>query len=106
MGFLKCFEKASGLKLKLSKSSLYGVGVPQQEVNAMASFLRCRSCSLPFVYLGLSVSFNMNRVESWNPIFPFTKKSWNPIVEKFKEKLSFLESENVILELGKVMQQK
>ncbi|GKF06465.1 hypothetical protein Tco_0037133 [Tanacetum coccineum] len=54
MGFLKCFEKASGLKLKLSKSSLYGVGVPQQEVNAMASFL-----------------------------------SWNPIVEKFKEKLSF-----------------
>nr|GEW04608.1 glycerol-3-phosphate acyltransferase 1 [Tanacetum cinerariifolium] len=39
MGVIKCFEKAPGLKLNLSKSSLYGVGVPQQEVDAMASFL-------------------------------------------------------------------
>ncbi|GJX02450.1 putative RNA-directed DNA polymerase, eukaryota, reverse transcriptase zinc-binding domain protein [Tanacetum coccineum] len=33
---------------------------------------------LPFVYLGLPIGLNMNRVESWNAI-----------VEKFKEKLSF-----------------
>ena len=77
MGVLKCFEKASGLKINLSKSSLYGVGVSQQEVDAMASLLRCRSGKLPFVYLGLPVGSNMNRVASWNVV-----------VEKFKEKLS------------------
>ncbi|GJY13802.1 hypothetical protein Tco_0383111 [Tanacetum coccineum] len=62
---------------KKRKSSLYGVGVSQQEADAMASFLRCRSGSLPFVYLGLLVGLNMNRV-----------KSWNIVVEKLKEKLS------------------
>ncbi|GJR50975.1 transposon TX1 uncharacterized [Tanacetum coccineum] len=77
MRVLKCFEKASGLKINLSKSSLYGVGVSQQEVDAMAGFLRCHSGSLPFVYLGLPVGLNMNRVESWKTV-----------VDKFKEKLS------------------
>ena len=38
---LKCFEDASGLKVNLSKSRLFGVGVDIQEVVSVASYMNC-----------------------------------------------------------------
>ncbi|GJY46363.1 peroxidase 64 [Tanacetum coccineum] len=40
MWLLKCFEKASGLRINLSKSKLYGVGVSEVEVKEMAHILK------------------------------------------------------------------
>ncbi|GJS39203.1 putative RNA-directed DNA polymerase [Tanacetum coccineum] len=77
MWLLKCFEKASGLRINLSKSKLYGVGVSEVEVEEMAHMLKCRPGKLPFMYLGLPIGVNMNKAGSWGII-----------VEKFKDTLS------------------
>ncbi|MFS7999333.1 putative RNA-directed DNA polymerase [Helianthus anomalus] len=39
---LRCFYLASGLKVNLAKCSIYGIGVGDQEVQQMASYLRCK----------------------------------------------------------------
>ncbi|GJU26052.1 putative RNA-directed DNA polymerase, eukaryota, reverse transcriptase zinc-binding domain protein [Tanacetum coccineum] len=57
---LKCFEEASGLKVNLAKSKLYGVGVSIEEVEAVASLLCCIHDSIPFTYLGLPVGRKMH----------------------------------------------
>ncbi|GJR24032.1 putative RNA-directed DNA polymerase [Tanacetum coccineum] len=65
---LKCFEKASGLKVNIAKSRLYGVGVSRLDVEVVASSLGCDHGSLPFIYLGLPVGSKMNRVVGWNEV--------------------------------------
>ncbi|GKC11569.1 putative RNA-directed DNA polymerase [Tanacetum coccineum] len=57
---LKCFEEASGLKVNLAKSKLYGVGVSIEKVEAVASLLCCIHDSIPFTYLGLPVGRKMH----------------------------------------------
>ncbi|KAJ0427646.1 putative RNA-directed DNA polymerase [Helianthus annuus] len=74
---LRCFNLASGLRVNLSKCSLYGVGVGDHEVSDMAYVLRCRAGSFPFRYLGLLVGANMNLV-----------KNWDPVIKLFKNRLS------------------
>ena len=54
-----------------------GIGTPNDEVQLLASKLRCKSGSLPFSYLGLPVG---GKVRS--------KQLWNPVVANFKSKLS------------------
>ncbi|GKC77815.1 retrotransposon protein, putative, ty1-copia subclass [Tanacetum coccineum] len=56
---LNCFEEASGLKVNLSKSRLFGIGVDLSEVEDVASSLNCSHDSIPFLYLGLPVGKNM-----------------------------------------------
>ncbi|GKD33697.1 putative RNA-directed DNA polymerase, eukaryota, reverse transcriptase zinc-binding domain protein [Tanacetum coccineum] len=68
MWLLKRFEKASGLRINLSKSMLYGVGVSEVEVKEMAHMLKCRPGKLPFMYLGLPIGVNMNKAGSWGII--------------------------------------
>ncbi|GKB02539.1 RNA-directed DNA polymerase, eukaryota [Tanacetum coccineum] len=63
-----CFEKASGLKVNIAKSRLYGVGVSRLDVEVVASSLGCDHGSLPFIYLGLPVGSKMNRVVGWNEV--------------------------------------
>ncbi|GJY16593.1 hypothetical protein Tco_0387015 [Tanacetum coccineum] len=65
---LECFELASGLKVNIAKSRLLGVGVPNIEVELMASSLGCTLDSLPFTYLGLPVGKKMRACDGWNPI--------------------------------------
>ncbi|GJU60508.1 reverse transcriptase domain, reverse transcriptase zinc-binding domain protein, partial [Tanacetum coccineum] len=52
---LKCFERVSGLKVNLTKSRLYGVGVNSDEVSNMASWMQCSVGEFPFTYLGLPI---------------------------------------------------
>ncbi|PWA99424.1 RNA-directed DNA polymerase, eukaryota, Reverse transcriptase zinc-binding domain protein [Artemisia annua] len=76
---LRCFHLASGLKVNLSKSALYGVGVDRNEVDWMASTLKCTPGSLPFNYLGLPVGANMSIGCHWSPIIDKVQKrlsSW------------------------------
>ncbi|KAJ0895798.1 putative RNA-directed DNA polymerase [Helianthus annuus] len=74
---MRCFYLASGLKVNLNKSSLFGVGVGAKEVSNMARILRCRTGLFPFKYLGLQVGANMNLV-----------RNWKPVIDTFKSRLS------------------
>ncbi|GJW67775.1 RNA-directed DNA polymerase, eukaryota, reverse transcriptase zinc-binding domain protein [Tanacetum coccineum] len=67
------------LKINLSKSHLFGIGVPEEEVMNIARAVNCSYGSLPFSYLVLPVGKDMNRIEAWSDIVNrFTKKlsSW------------------------------
>ncbi|PWA82201.1 hypothetical protein CTI12_AA180220 [Artemisia annua] len=59
-------KNASGLKVNISKSRIYGVGVPALEVNRVANTIKCLHDNLPFSYLGLPVGKNMRFRESWS----------------------------------------
>ncbi|KAL4579128.1 hypothetical protein LXL04_015264 [Taraxacum kok-saghyz] len=74
---LRVFQLASGLKINLIKSKLIGVGVAFERVQEVAAMLGCNALKLPFIYLGVPVGCNMNRI-----------MSWKPMVDKFVMKLS------------------
>ncbi|GKA94541.1 RNA-directed DNA polymerase, eukaryota, reverse transcriptase zinc-binding domain protein [Tanacetum coccineum] len=62
---LQVFYLASGLKINIHKSNVYGIGVSAEEVFLMANNTRCTSGSFPFVYLGLPICANMNNTSNW-----------------------------------------
>ncbi|GKC55577.1 putative RNA-directed DNA polymerase, eukaryota, reverse transcriptase zinc-binding domain protein [Tanacetum coccineum] len=74
---LHVFHLASGLKINMHKSNVFGVGVPREDVVAMARRTGCEAGSFPFKYLGLPVGSNINRIDSWSHL-----------VSKFNDKLS------------------
>lgn len=66
MHLLKClnwFEAASGLKINLNKSRLFGVGVSWSEVSRFAASLHCSAGKIPFLYLGMQVRANKTYTE-------------------------------------------
>ncbi|GJV63562.1 RNA-directed DNA polymerase, eukaryota, reverse transcriptase zinc-binding domain protein [Tanacetum coccineum] len=65
---LKCFELGSGLKVNFSKSKLFGIGIPSNEVEAMASSLGCAHDVLPCLYLGLPVGKRMGLCDGGNEV--------------------------------------
>ncbi|GKB05296.1 RNA-directed DNA polymerase, eukaryota, reverse transcriptase zinc-binding domain protein [Tanacetum coccineum] len=77
VSLLQCFHDVSGLKINLQKSNLYGIGVNTYEISNLASFTGCTPQRLPFTYLGILIGSNMSRI-----------KEWNPIIDKFKKRLS------------------
>ncbi|KAJ9559906.1 hypothetical protein OSB04_005066 [Centaurea solstitialis] len=74
---LNCFYEVSGLRINFSKSKLFGIGVSDSEVEAMATKIKCQSSSFPFTYLGLPVGENMRK-----------KAAWSVVIEKVKKKLN------------------
>ncbi|GJX40419.1 RNA-directed DNA polymerase, eukaryota, reverse transcriptase zinc-binding domain protein, partial [Tanacetum coccineum] len=74
---LRVFQLASGLKINLNKSKLIGIGVGLIEVQQVAEMIGCCAVRLPFIYLGVPMRCNMNRIDSWKPM-----------VDKFNKKLS------------------
>ncbi|XP_071738800.1 uncharacterized protein [Rutidosis leptorrhynchoides] len=52
---LACFEKVSGLKINMSKSLLYGIGIPQADIVSMALKFGCEIGKMPFTYLGMPI---------------------------------------------------
>ncbi|GJX37277.1 putative RNA-directed DNA polymerase, eukaryota, reverse transcriptase zinc-binding domain protein, partial [Tanacetum coccineum] len=81
---LKCFENASGLKINLSKSKIYGVGVLADEVEVIASSLGCDHGSIPFMYLGLPAGKRMRFSDGWNVV-----------VNRFRDRLSSWKSKSL-----------
>ncbi|GJS36768.1 RNA-directed DNA polymerase, eukaryota, reverse transcriptase zinc-binding domain protein [Tanacetum coccineum] len=74
---LNVFYLASGLKINISKSNLYGVGVSSDDTESIAVGTGCSASNLPFSYLGLPIGSNMNRIANWNSL-----------IERFKIRLS------------------
>lgn len=71
------FFLASGLKINLHKSKLYGVGVIANQVSYLSNCMGCSSSSLPFIHLGVPIGQNMSRIDSWGSIIDsFQKKNW------------------------------
>ncbi|GJS66564.1 putative RNA-directed DNA polymerase, eukaryota, reverse transcriptase zinc-binding domain protein [Tanacetum coccineum] len=58
------FYLASGLKINIHKSNIFGIGVPNGDVD-MARQTGCASGIFSFTYLGLPIGSNMNLVSSW-----------------------------------------
>ncbi|XP_022028823.1 uncharacterized protein LOC110929940 [Helianthus annuus] len=74
---LRCFSLCTGLKVNLKKSSLFGVGVEEEEVERMAGILNCKIGSMSFNFLGLTIGAIMKR-----------EKYWKIVIDKFNKKLS------------------
>nr|GEZ50399.1 GDSL esterase/lipase At3g48460-like [Tanacetum cinerariifolium] len=66
----------SGLKINIHKSN-YGIGVSIEKVSIMAYSIGCAPGSLPFTYLGLPISSNMNLISNWQPL-----------IDRFQSRLS------------------
>ncbi|GJW68247.1 putative RNA-directed DNA polymerase, eukaryota, reverse transcriptase zinc-binding domain protein [Tanacetum coccineum] len=62
---LQVFYLASGLKINIHKSNVYGIGVSDVDVSSMASNSGYASRSFPFTYLGLPIGSNMSLTSSW-----------------------------------------
>ncbi|XP_050227685.1 uncharacterized protein LOC126677214 [Mercurialis annua] len=53
---LRCFELVSGLRINFQKSSIIGLNVSDNDLNAAAMILNCKTEKLPFDYLGMPLS--------------------------------------------------
>nr|GFB34133.1 hypothetical protein [Tanacetum cinerariifolium] len=62
---LHVFYLASGLKINIHKSNIFGIGVPNNDVVDMARRIDCASGNFPFTYLGLQIGSDVNLVSSW-----------------------------------------
>nr|GFA88055.1 RNA-directed DNA polymerase, eukaryota [Tanacetum cinerariifolium] len=93
MMMLYCFSLASSLKVNVHKSSIYGVGVRQADVQHMAENFGCISNNLPFTYLGVKVGANMMRLNSWSDV---VKKVSNKL-SNWKSKTHFIEGRLTLL---------
>ncbi|GJV47496.1 RNA-directed DNA polymerase, eukaryota, reverse transcriptase zinc-binding domain protein [Tanacetum coccineum] len=62
---LQVFYLASGLKINIHKSNVYGIGVSDIEVHTMANNTGCSPGSFSFIYLGLPIGANMNLTVKW-----------------------------------------
>ncbi|GJR45822.1 putative RNA-directed DNA polymerase, eukaryota, reverse transcriptase zinc-binding domain protein [Tanacetum coccineum] len=63
---LHVFHLASGLKINIHKSNIYGFGVSNHEASSITSRTGCAAGFFPFTYLGLPIGSNMNLTSSWN----------------------------------------
>ncbi|GJW50908.1 hypothetical protein Tco_0092259 [Tanacetum coccineum] len=52
---LNSFYRASGLKINISKSNLYGIGVSEEDLQSLARVTGCQASFFPITYLGLSI---------------------------------------------------
>ncbi|KAJ0797670.1 putative RNA-directed DNA polymerase [Helianthus annuus] len=71
---LRIFYLCSGLKINISKSTLYGIGVNVEDTKLKADELGCGVGELPFKYLGIQVGAKMGRINSWEPIIEVFQK--------------------------------
>lgn len=74
---LRCFFIASGLKVNLSKSKVFGVGVEHEELSRLAGILNCEPAAFPSTFLGLPIGANMSLC-----------RNWKTVIDKFQSKLS------------------
>lgn len=62
--FLRGCELSFGLCVNLSKSRLYGINLKYEFTQVASTFLSCEIGSIPFNFLGVSVSVNPCRKET------------------------------------------
>ncbi|XP_022007306.1 uncharacterized protein LOC110906491 [Helianthus annuus] len=64
----------SRIKLNQRKSQLYGMGISEEEIEGMASIFTCKARKFPFIYLGLKVGANMNKLANWKEVIDMFNK--------------------------------
>ncbi|KAL5714065.1 hypothetical protein ACHQM5_016077 [Ranunculus cassubicifolius] len=64
-GVLLWFEVASGLKINMKKSKVYGVGVSEEVISEVASILECGVEVFPSTYLGLPLGAKSKSINIW-----------------------------------------
>ncbi|GKE73337.1 hypothetical protein Tco_1535378 [Tanacetum coccineum] len=74
---LHVFYLASGLRINIHKSNIYGIVVSNDEISSLASRTGCAASFFPFTYLGLPIGANMNLTSSWNIL-----------IDRFQKRLS------------------
>ena len=74
---LRSFELVSGLKINFAKSNFGAIGMFEQWLNSVTSYLNSRALSIHFPYLGIPIGANPRRNEIWG----------DPIVKKWERKL-------------------
>ncbi|GJX94652.1 RNA-directed DNA polymerase, eukaryota, reverse transcriptase zinc-binding domain protein [Tanacetum coccineum] len=74
---LHVFYLASGLKINIHKSNIYGIGVNEDEVYNMASNAGCIAGNISFNHLGLPIGSNMKSITSWKML-----------IDRFRSRLS------------------
>nr|GEX15772.1 RNA-directed DNA polymerase, eukaryota, reverse transcriptase zinc-binding domain protein [Tanacetum cinerariifolium] len=63
---LDCFNRASGLRINITKSKLLGIFVEDDKVKQAAAKIGCNTLKTPFSYIGSKVGGCMSRIQSWN----------------------------------------
>nr|GEZ08071.1 hypothetical protein [Tanacetum cinerariifolium] len=75
---LQAFYLASGLKINIHKSNVYGTGASSEEVSDMARVTGCAAGIILFIYLGLPIGSNMNRTANWNKLVDLFRSKLSP----------------------------
>lgn len=76
---VKCFSMASGLKVNMNKSHVFGLGTSHGEADNIAKKLGCKVRSFPFKYLGLPIGVDMSKSANWVEVIQKCEKkllSW------------------------------
>nr|GEU32234.1 RNA-directed DNA polymerase, eukaryota [Tanacetum cinerariifolium] len=63
---LDCLNRASGLRINMTKRKLLGISVEDDKVKQAAAKIGCNTLKTPFSYLGSKVGGCMSRIQSWN----------------------------------------
>ncbi|GJV27295.1 putative RNA-directed DNA polymerase, eukaryota, reverse transcriptase zinc-binding domain protein [Tanacetum coccineum] len=95
------FYLASGLKININKSSIYGVGVSNEDVTSMDRASGCAYGSFPFLYLGLPIGSKMSRISNWQTLidqFHMRLSSWKANLLSIGGRLMLIKS--VLVSLG------
>ncbi|GMI95171.1 hypothetical protein HRI_003186400 [Hibiscus trionum] len=74
-------ELASGLKLNLKKSKVFGINIPNEKIGGWADEVGCSWGSLPTQYLGLPLGASRNLPSLWDPVVNSVRtrlEGWKP----------------------------
>jgi len=92
---LVIFEAMSGLKVNFNKSRLVGINISDSWLNEAATVLSCKVGKIHFMYLGLHIGSNPQRLKFWEPIMNRIKSrlsGWNSRFLSFGGRLILLKS--------------
>lgn len=81
--------------MNFHESSILGLHISESQPQSSASSLLCHSAKLPFVYLGLPIGGNGNRLEMWDPIINRLNKklaSWKGTLLSIGGRATFIKA--------------
>jgi len=92
---LTLFADMSGLNVNFNKSMLVGINIAESWLTEAASILNCKVGKVPYLYLGLSIDGDPQRLAFWNPVMNSIKSrlsGWQSCFISFGGRLVLLKS--------------